>query len=137
MTKTISAPLVGMHFRPPAKTVLANLPGGCELILDPEPGNQFDPKAIRVLVSPSQLPRSQYEALEEALPGQGTTLTDVLDDGMIWLGYVADSDGKICKESRQAGNREVGELMLDGSHQARLGFAPDGKALVVVTVEGD
>jgi hypothetical protein len=135
MTKQITVPLVGMFARPPASTVLASLPGGAKLILEAEPENKYDTKAIKVLVAPEQLPESQYARLEEALPGQGRTLAETLEGGDIWLGYIADSDGKICRQAGSKGNREVGELMLDSSHQARLGFSPDGKPVVIVTVE--
>ena len=42
------APLVGSHFRPPAKALLASLPAGFHLELRPEPLNPYDPNAIEV-----------------------------------------------------------------------------------------
>ena len=49
-TKLESFPIVGSHFRPPAKGLLESLPAGTELWLQPEPDNPFDGNAIKVLL---------------------------------------------------------------------------------------
>lgn len=133
--KVLRAPLVGMHFRPPAKVILASLPAGAGLQLELEPENPYDPKALRVLVSPDEIPAGQHESLAEALPASGHELHEVLAGEPVWLGYVADSDGKICQTARLPGNRELGEAMLSGPDwTCRLGFDATGKPLVVMIV---
>lgn len=132
--KTLTVPLVGMHFRPPAKQVLAALPSGAELILEPEPENPYDPKAVKVLARTKAIPTSQHSSLDESLQGTGVYLQDLLAWEDIWLGYVADSDGKVCAGGKP-GNREVVSAMLSASHQATLVFLPDGKPAVVVSWE--
>ena len=155
MTKTLSAPLVGSYFRPPAKLILDSLPAGCQLVLEPDPMHAYDPKAIKVSVATSAIPRSQHARLEAELPSAGWQLEDLLRLGtnnndaasldelvepLVWLGFVADSDGAAMAKMKAAGadkrlvgNREVAEAMLDRTHSAKLGFDPAGKPLVIVT----
>lgn len=56
----LSAPLVGMRFRPPALTILQGLGMDQKLILRREPENQYDPNAIAV-----DMPENWQEALPE------------------------------------------------------------------------
>jgi hypothetical protein len=144
MSQVITAPLVGMHFRPPAKAVLAHLPSGASLILVPEPENPYDEKAIKVLVSPDQVPASQYDGLAADLVGMGLDLDEVLQTKSevkepIWLGFIADSDGKVCKQRPvPTGNREVGALLTESGMDrlvCTLAFEPDGKPVVQVGVK--
>ena len=125
----ITVALVGMHFRPPAKLLLASLPGGTELTLRAEPDNAYDAKAMQVWVRSGQLPEGQYEQLAQKLPGAGFTLEDVLGQSEWHLGYIADSDGKACKKSGLPGNQEVA-----GATSGRLAFSAEGEALVQVEV---
>ena len=153
-TKTLQAPLVGSHFRPPAKLVLDSLSAGCQLILEPDPQNSYDPKAIKVSTRCKDIPESQYPRLEAELPAVGWDLDgllrlgtnnsearsmDELVEPLVWLGFIADSDGAVLAKARSAGrglvgNREIAEAMLV-PHQATLGFDPAGKALVVVSTD--
>lgn len=140
MPKTLTSLLVGSHFRPPAKMILAHLPAGCELILEPEDGNPYDEEAVKVLVEEKLIPESQYPALDEELPAMGYTLEQVMSGGTVWLGYLPASGGKPLLKAQQTepglvGNHEFREEMLDSSHRASLGFAGDGSPRVVLTVE--
>lgn len=132
----IVAALVGAHFRPPAKQILQALPAGVLLRLEPEPENPYDAKAIKVFVRPSAVPEGQHEALQLALSGTGFDLQELLEfDDWLQLGFVADSDGKVCKASGLPGNREVGAFcqeLGEGNFIARLGF--DGKGMPIVSV---
>lgn len=130
----ILAPIVGMHFRPPAKWMLARLPAGATLILRPEPENPYDSKAIKVFCFPGEIPSSQHSELENEISGTGTTLEELLELDELWIGYVGDSDGKICKKNDWSGNREVGERQVPGWFQAEceLSFMPDGAPAVLV-----
>ena len=138
----VSAQIVGIHFRPPAKQVLAHLPAGARLWLVPEPDNPYDAKAIKVMVSPKAIPESEHASLEFEMEGTGFFLVDVLEESRIWLGYVADSDGKACRAAAAPGNREIGELafgILGEAWQAgapgTLTFDPAGKPCVSISRE--
>lgn len=137
MGKILSSLLVGMHFRPPAKQVVAALPGGTVLTLQPEPENPYDPHALQVLCSPRDcVPEGQYGALSEALDGTGQTLEELLEVPEFHLGYVAATGGKpLAKVGLTAGNQQFLEFMA--AHQqytASLSFAPDGAPMVLLTV---
>lgn len=139
--KTILVPLVGAHFRPPAKQVLAHLPAGAKLTLVPEPGNPYDPKAIKVLVLVgAEIPENQHQSLRSALAGTGTELEELLESEGLQLGFIADSDGKMCQKEGCAGNREVGEMAQgpegwDGL-EVRLSFDSAGRPAVAVERRG-
>lgn len=128
---TITSLLVGMHFRPPASTILAHLPAGAKLILEPEPENPYDADALKVLVDPREIPESQFSQLDEVLPASGATLEQIMSSGPIWLGYVAKSGGKpLAKAGLTSGNREFVEGLCDPECETKLAFGPAGEALV-------
>lgn len=131
MPSSITITLVGAHFRPPAKAIISSLPAGCQLRLEAEPENPYDPKAIQVWVRGELCER---EALEIGLAGTGFDVDDVLV-GDWQLGFLPDSDGKACKASALPGNREAAEFISahpDGL-VCWLAFAPDGKPEVILT----
>jgi len=107
------------------------------LKLRAEPDNPYDPKAIGVWVSPDQIPLSQHEALGAALDGTGVGLGDVLAEPEVHLGYLPDSDGKVCQRDGVLGNRQVaGQAQALGRGveelEATLTFGLDGKPWVLV-----
>lgn len=134
---TITTDLVGAHFRPPSLIVLANLPGHCPLVLQPEPANPYDAKAIKVLVD---LAEEENLALAQSVEDAGYEWRDLLDGGPFPLGYIGDSDGKVCRQTGRPGNREVGQVLYRAevgeieaaAISAVLTFTPDGKPLVKV-----
>ena len=135
-------PIVGMHFRPPAKQVLAVLPSGAKLGLEPEPENPYDEKAIKVFVCVAdEVREAQYPALAAALVGVGQELDELIGRSEpMQLGYIADSDGKALRNSGGSGNREVGELMRLAAAageqvSATLEFDPSGMAFARVRAE--
>ena len=65
------APLVGSHFRPPAKALLASLPAGFHLELRPEPSNPYDQNAIAVWLDATHLPQQAKDELQLTLEGTG------------------------------------------------------------------
>lgn len=83
-----SISIVGAHFRPPAKAILAHLPTGTALTLVPEPENQYDSNAIQVCVSPKEIPESQHSQLDLVMQGYGFDLADTLKAESIHLGYI-------------------------------------------------
>lgn len=137
MAKIITQ-LVGAHFRPPAKQLLSLLPANAPLLLMPEPDNPYDPKAIKVGIIPHiTIPLDEEDSLETALSGTGFTAQDILSqEEFFHLGYVADSDGKVCKKSGMAGNREVAAVLEAHAHilpfPAFLQFDMTGAPLVLV-----
>lgn len=141
MTKTLTSLLVGSHFNPPAKTLLAHLPARCPLTLEPDPENPYDPEAIKVMLSPEAVPESQYEALAAALPLQGCTIEQLMSGGLVQLGHVARSGGKPLLQAeaklgqRFAGNAEFADWIKDPLHEAVLGFAADGSPLVHLRID--
>ena len=81
-------PIVGAHFRPPAKAILQILPGGCPLTLTPEPTNPFDSNAIKITVATTDIPETQHEELENLAGGFGVSLEEILGKSEWHLGYV-------------------------------------------------
>lgn len=144
MTKLTSL-LVGMHFRPPAKTLLASLPSGTPLRLQPEPENPYDPLAVAVFVPSTAFPDSQKPILESALPNNGFTLEEVLAQNEWHLGYVGASDGKPLAKANASGGNFVGNAEFLPVVQAQnlegglchglLGFAGDGSPTVQIDSE--
>jgi hypothetical protein len=84
------APLVGMHFRPPAKALLSVLPQGHPLYLRREPHNEYDPHAVAVDLLTATLPERLHEDLAQMLPPMGHTLEDFLSQERWHLGYLAN-----------------------------------------------
>lgn len=137
---TVIVSLVGMHFRPPAKQVLAVLPQGAKLALEAEPENPYDPKALRVYVFTSQIPDELHQQLHDSMQGTGVDLAEVLRTEILWLGFIADSEGKVCLKAGRPGNGDViaaANAAMPGGVDwprvsAKLGFFPDGAPAVVV-----
>lgn len=127
MSHIITAPLVGMHFRPPAKAVLSALPSGTELILSPEPDNEYDTDALRVLVEPDQVPESQRGPLALACEGFGFAIDEVLA-APIFLGFIAKTRPE---KNIPVGNKQFLDAMAGSPHhKATLGFSAEGKPQV-------
>lgn len=108
--------IVGAYYRPPAKVVLDVLPFGCELSLMPEPTNEYDPNAIKIVVTPGVIPEVEYQDLELALMGHGLSLEEVLEMPEIHLGYIP--------------RQEAAKMKLTGPTLARLAFDVKGKPTV-------
>jgi hypothetical protein len=82
-------PIVGAHFRPPAKAILQTLDGGAPLILRREPENPYDPNAIAVWVTSHTLSTfADLDALASNLPFFGHELEQVLNQEEWHLGYI-------------------------------------------------
>lgn len=136
--KYLYSPLVGAHFRPPAKQVLNCLSAGAELHLFPEPENPYDEFAVKVLCRPSEVvPEEQMANLAQTMEGTGIELEELMaePDGM-HLGYLAAEKNK--KLGNYSPNTAVLEYILgEKVIGAKLAFAPDGSPLVRVEVEND
>lgn len=71
--------IVGAYFRPPAKALVACLPAGASVWLQPEPTNPYDEHAVKVLVNLNSYPEAIHEELELQSAGYGFDLAGLLD----------------------------------------------------------
>ena len=85
--------LVGAHFRPPAKQVLAHLAAGTPLSLAEDNDNEYDPAAVRVYVNTEAIPEGEHPALEGELLEAGVTLEQLMSTGPVFLGFIPAQDG--------------------------------------------
>lgn len=129
-TNSLSIPLVGMHFRPPAKEVLSILPTGTPLILTPEPSNPYDPNAVSVLVDMGALPLDRVELLNAILPPNTPDASELCSRGPFHLGYLAATGAKTTRGG--PGNTQALMLMSNGPVRSILGNAPEGYATVEI-----
>lgn len=97
MGHNISAPLVGSHFRPPAKALIAALPVGTPLALRLEPENEYDPGAIAVWFATANLPQDEeiLRELDQAAGNYGFPLDVLRSTPEYQLGYIPGTNGKI------------------------------------------
>lgn len=130
------SPIVGAHFRPPAKLVLSVLAVGTELVLDPEPGNQYDEHALGVWLPRASLLGLSEQAvarLEAELVGFGWDLGGLLTLDRLQLGYCASGGNSkaLAVNSSYRPNRVLLDAMAGSpGHQASLAFGPGGEAVV-------
>lgn len=126
--------IVGSHFRPPAKQLLAVLAAGHSLRLEEDNENAYDAAAVRVMLDLTDaggmplLGEAQLKILEAELPGAGMTVEQLVSAGPIQLGFVPAQDGKPLAKARLAEPELVGNLQvreLPWTHTT-LGFALDG-----------
>lgn len=134
--------IVGAHFRPPAKQVLAHLVSETELTLVEDNDNPYDAAAVRVMFDPILIPDTEYPALESELLEAGITLEQLMSGGSIHMGFVPAQDGKPLAKARQSdptilGNQQVREIMMgDQGYRCYLDFAADGSPkLTILTGE--
>ena len=125
-------PLVGAHYRPPAKALLAHLPTGAKLMLRPEPNNPYDSSAIAVLIDPEQVPSSQHRKLENDALSYGFDLEEILSRDEWHLGYVKATEASWLQGRILAAMS--GETMPGDWYPAALAFDPGGKPLCVVEI---
>lgn len=94
-----SYPIVGAHYRPPAKGILAGISPGTQLFLRAEPDNQFDQFAIQVLLKGEDILLDDYENLNSELSGYGKEIEDIISLPEIHLGYIPKETAKVLRES--------------------------------------
>lgn len=87
----MSIPIVGAHFRPPAKAILQAIPLEHPLELRAEPENSYDPNAIAVWIATSSLeslPTVTQQTLATLSTGFGHDWDSLLSQPCWHLGYV-------------------------------------------------
>lgn len=139
--KQQSAPLVGMHFRPPAKAILQSLPASYPLELRPEPSNPYDPNAVAVWFDASHLPDEAMEELRHTLPGNGGDLDDLVAQRFWHIGYIAKEHAAVHQkdiahiiEGHNEDASVSGEGFIWTGFPAKLGFDGTGKSLVLFSI---
>lgn len=83
-----SYPIVGAHFRPPAKAILQVLPQGAALVLRREPENIYDFNAIQVIVPTSSIPDDQMSTLDILALGYGSGIDIIMQEPEWHVGYI-------------------------------------------------
>ncbi len=119
--------LVGMHFRPPAKEVLAALPAGTTLWLQREPDNPYDENAVKVLL-PGFGPEGEHADLRAGLEATGKWGEEMFTDPL-HLAFVDSTKTGMAKIFAEAMIEHAGDdasVMVKGN----LTFALDGKSQV-------
>lgn len=134
---THSAPLVGSHFRPPAKALIQSLPTSHPLELRPEPSNPYDANAVAVWLDAKTIPEDSLEELRYTLPGMGQDIDSLLDQRWWQLGYIAKEVAAIHQqaiglfiEGHNVDATVSGEGFLWSGLPCTLSFAGDGKPQV-------
>lgn len=129
---TYKSQLVGMHFRPPAKAVLAHLASGCQLSMFRETDNPYDEYAIQVRVEPSAVPESQCDDLANECASMGKDWTGIVAEGQpVHLGYLISAGNK--KLGAWTPNTTIWDLINENRVVATtLGFDEQGVAFVLV-----
>ena len=127
MPISVIAPLVGAHFRPPAKSLLAILGVKTPLQIIRERENSSDADAVGVWLETSQLERLSPQAkaqLESDLSGYGFDLSGLLETPTLQLGYIGAKSGhaKMIASFLDKGQLVEGTLTfsLDGSPSVDL-----------------
>ncbi len=92
--------IVGAHYRPPAKALIAGISQGTILTLRAEPTNPFDENAIQVLLKRENINESDHENLNSELSGFGKDIDDILSQPEWHLGYIPREIAKVLRESQ-------------------------------------
>jgi len=122
----LSSPIVGMHFRPPAKAIVAHLPLDTALELRQDPENPYSTtgKAVKVFVDMTKLPASFWAAAEADLASQGGEREE-LEIEPIMIGFVAEAKNH---EAQAA----IFAIVEDYPYIAAFSRDPAGKPIVIV-----
>lgn len=138
---THSAPLVGAHFRPPAKAILQSLPASYPLELRPEPTNPYDPNAVAVWFDARFLSPDSIEELTSTLPGMGSDIEDLRSTRFWHIGYMArehaaehQADIAAILEGHNLDADVSGEGFIWTGFPAKLAFSGTGQPLVTFSL---
>jgi len=121
-----TVPLVGMHFRPPAKALLQVLPTDFPLQAETEPDNEYDKHAIKLMLKSADIPKDAHDDLNMLASGFGFPIEDILAKDAWHLGYVKATSAS-----------QIAPLINGGSHKfasSKLSYDGEGKPLVTIEV---
>jgi hypothetical protein len=118
-------PIVGAHYRPPAKAILSAISPGTKLFLRAEPSNEYDINAIQVLIKPDEIQEEDYDNLNSELSGYGQDVGEILTQSEMYLGYIPKEIAKVLKESGIISNdvEYEGEYSLNFSGKPMVSFS--------------
>ncbi len=119
-------PIVGAHFRPPAKALLSVLPGGNALRIIPEPDNPHDENALAVFVVTSEIANDLNDELDVAASPFGYGIESIRDSVGWHLGYIPRTHAEVLQPRIVAYFAAQGKDGLIGI----LAFTPDGKPAI-------
>jgi len=122
----MSLPIVGAHFRPPAKALLSILPSGTPLVARPEPENPYDANAIAVWLASANIPHTADEALAEAAAGYGFTVESIREVAEWHLGYIPAKIA-VALAPQMAGAEASGTLVFDLTGKPRVSLPAFGE----------
>lgn len=123
---TLSWPIVGAYYRPPAKAILQALAPNHALTLRSEPSNPVDPNAVQVWVTLARqdFTTAQVIKLDTEAQAFGHTAEDIFAQGHHHIGYVT-----------RASNAELSWALIawenanpGADYAARLTFGANGAA---------
>lgn len=119
-------PIVGAHYRPPAKAILEALPLSTPLELHAEPNNEYDANAIQVLVASADIAR----AIRNSEECRRTLVNACADCGF------TDFETLLAQESWHLGYIPRGiaaKIKLEADATGALCFLPDGKPAISIS----
>ena len=119
----LDAPIVGIHFRPPAKDVLAQLGSGTALLLQREPNNAYDENAVMVLL-PGFGENGLHADLAAGLLATGNWPEEAFTNPL-HIGYVDAAKTGMAKMFAQVMDENDTPSVM-----AKLAFDPAGKPIV-------
>lgn len=123
----MSLPIVGAHYRPPAKALLSVLPAGTTLLARPEPENEHDPNAIMIVLRSSDIPHSHAEAIATAVAGFGFTSDEIFSQAEWHVGYIPAKIA-IMLAPKLVGQEAEGKLTFDLAGKPKIDL-PVGEGL--------
>lgn len=142
MSNSITTQIVGAHFRPPAKALLACLPNGQQLGLRPEPSNPYDENAVQVLLRSADIPDECWEELELQLAGAGFDKETIMSEPLWHLGYMPKAaKGNPDQEALNVEHQQVVHRFFADQHisddlevlPCALSFDTAGKPTIIIS----
>lgn len=116
-------PIVGAHFRPPAKAIVQILRVDQPIYLVREPDNEYDPNAVKVVWKSSDLHPDDEETLTGQAAGYGFDAEMIKNVEEWHLGYLPAVYMSI-----------YANLFPSTPLQGKVSFTPEGKTAVSFTL---
>lgn len=137
MSASVTLPIVGAHFRPPAKALIQSMPMAHPLELRPEPTNPYDSNAVAIWLDAHTLPEESLEELRHTLPGMGSDIDDLMSQRYWHIGYIPKTNAihlqprfDAAIEGHNVETDASGDGFVRLGHPATLSFDGTGKPLV-------
>ena len=115
-------PIVGAHFRPPAKDLLQVMATGTPLMLVREPENPYDANAVKIMVATTDIDEAWADDLRPLIGARGLDWSDLQAELEWHLGYIPRTDAETLVQAFDDRGEPV---------PAKLAFDLTGKPAVV------